>query len=473
MTISSPGIGSGLDVQSIVSKLVALEKAPLGPLQQKASGLSSKLSAYGQLKSQIATLQDQAGKLAEATNWQQKKVTSSDASVTGTATAAAASAAFTLEVSQLARAQSVNSGLIPSGSPVGEGALKIQIGTWSGGAFAAGAASEVSIDITAADDTLAKVAAKINGANAGVTATVLRDASGERLLMRSSTTGEASGFRIQTADSDGDNLDNAGLSRLAFDPESGSNGLQLTQSAQDTEATINGVAVRSATTIFAGTIDGLTFKVGAVTTGPVEISIDADTESAKKSVSDFVNAYNGLSIALGEMTRYNPDSKTAGTLQGDSTAVQLQSAMRQLLGSLGPAGGEILRLTDIGVQFQSNGTLKVDDTKLSAALAKPAQLQAFFAADPAGTEQDGLATRIKAFTTGLLGVDGVFETKTASIQSAVKRNTQDQDLVNERASRTEVRLLAQYSRLDTQLAGLNALNSYISQQVTTWNKSKN
>ncbi len=472
MTISSPGIGSGLDIQSIVSKLVALEKAPLGPLQAKASGLSLKLSAYGQLKSQIATLQDQAGKLAQSSSWQQKSVTSSDASVTGTATATAASAAFTLEVSQLARAQSVNSGLIPTGSPVGEGALKIQVGSWSGGAFTAGAASEVSIDITAADDTLAKVAAKINGANAGVTATVLRDASGERLLMRSSVTGEASGFRIQAADSDGDNLDNAGLSRLAFDPENGSNGLQLTQSALDTEATINGVPVRSATTTFSDTIDGLTFKVGAVTTSPVEISIDPDTSSAKKNVTDFVNAYNSLSIALREMTRYNPDSKAAGTLQGDSTAVQLQSAMRQLLGGLGPAGGEFSRLSDIGVQFQTDGTLKVDDTKLNAALAKPDQLQAFFAADPAGTEQDGLATRIKAFTTGLLAVDGVFDTKTASIQSAVKRNALDQDRVNDRAGRTELRLLAQYTRLDTQLAGLTSLNSFISQQVTMWNKSR-
>jgi len=199
MGISSPGIGSGLDIQGIVAKLVALEKQPLQQLQVKASGLNAKLSAYGQLKSQIANLQDQAAKLASASSWETMAVTSSNAgAVVGTATSAAAATAFSMEVSQLARAQSAGSGVFGTGTAPGTGSLKIQLGTWAKGdftpeadgtaEFTPGSGSEVSIDITAADDTLAKVAAKINAAGAGVNATVLRDASGERLLVRSSAT---------------------------------------------------------------------------------------------------------------------------------------------------------------------------------------------------------------------------------------------------------------------------------------------
>lgn len=481
MGISSPGIGSGLDIQGIVAKLVALEKQPLQQLQVKASGLNAKLSAYGQLKSQIANLQDQAAKLASASSWETMAVTSSNAgAVVGTATSAAAPTSFSMEVSQLARAQSAGSGVFGTGSAPGTGTLKIQLGTWAKGDFSPeadgtaeftpGSGSEVSIDITAADDTLAKVAAKINAAGAGVNATVLRDASGERLLVRSSATGEASGFRIQAVDDDGNSSDAAGLSRLAFDPQNASNGLSLTMAARDTLATINGVQVRSANTTFADAIDGVTLTVGQVTTAPVEVSIKRDTAGARSNITAFVDSYNALNNALAAMTRYNPADKSAGTLQGDSTAVGLQSALRQLVGGMGTPGGTFGRLSDLGVQFQADGTLKVDATKLDAAMTQPDAVKAFFATDEAGTASDGMAVRIKDFATGMLGVDGLFATKTQSLQGAVKRNSADQERVVERASRREEQLLAQYNRLDANLGKLNALSTYVNQQVTMWNK---
>lgn len=483
MGISSLGIGSGgLDTRSIVDKLVALEQRPLQQLQVKASGLNARLSAYGQLKSQIANLQDQAGKLGTAATWEAMTVSSSNGgAITGSATSVAATTAFSMEVGQLAKAQSAGSAVFATGSPVGTGTLKIQLGSWDKGdftpgvtdgtaVFSPGAASEVAINITAADDTLAKVAAKINAANAGVNATVLRDASGERLLMRSSATGEASGFRIQAVDGDGGHTDDSGLSRLAFDPENATAGLGLTQTAQDTKATINGVAVASSNTTFADAIEGVTLTVAQVTTAPVEVSIKRDTAGARSGINGFVESYNALSNALAAMTRYNPADKSAGTLQGDSTAVSLQAALRQLVGGMGTAGSEFGRLSDLGVQFQADGTLKVDSTKLDAAMAKPDALKAFFTADEAGTASDGMALRVKDFAAGMLGSDGVFATTAKSIQGAVKRNSEDQERVAERASRLETRLLAQYTRLDTNLNRLSALNSYVTQQVAQWNR---
>ena len=132
MGISSAGIGSGLDVKSIVSQLVALEQKPLSQLQVKASTIGAKLSAYGQLQSQMANLQDMAGKLATASNWEAMSVSSSNAAISGTATTAASATAFTVEVSHLARSQMVGSApLAPAGSPVGAGALRIELGAWS------------------------------------------------------------------------------------------------------------------------------------------------------------------------------------------------------------------------------------------------------------------------------------------------------------------------------------------------------
>ena len=479
MSISSPGIGSGLDVQGIVSKLVALEKRPLGQLQTAAAGLNARVSAYGQLKSQIANLQDQAAKLASSSTWGAMSVSSSNsAAVSGVATDKAVATAFSVEVSQLARAQSAGSSVFATGSAVGIGTLKVQLGSWGKGVddkdvFTAGAGAEVSIDITAADDTLAKVAAKINGAKAGVTATVLRDASGERLLMRSSDTGVAQGFRIQAAE----DASAPGLARLAFDPQdsAATGAMALTQSAQDTLATINGVPVASKNNTLTDAVEGLTLTVAQLTDAgkPVEIGIKSDTAGSRSAIKNFVESYNALSNAMGSMTSYDAKTKTAGTLQGDSTAVNLQSALRRRVGGRGALGvesGGFGRLSDVGVQFQADGTLKIDDAKLDAALKKPEALKNFFSADPEGTASDGMAVRIKEFAAGMLGADGMFATKTKSLESSVKRNATDQQKVNDNAARTEARLLAQYARLDATMGKLDALNSYVSQQVSQWNR---
>lgn len=479
MSISSPGIGSGLDVQGIVSKLVALEKRPLGQLQTAAAGLNARVSAYGQLKSQIANLQDQAAKLASGSTWGAMSVSSSNATaVSGVATDKAVATAFSVEVSQLARAQSTGSSLFTTGSAVGTGTLKVQLGGWGKDgddkdAFTAGAGAEVSIDITAADDTLTKVAAKINGAKAGVTATVLRDGSGERLLMRSSETGVAQGFRIQATEDAGA----PGLARLAFDPQdsAATGAMALTQGAKNTLATINGVPVASKNNTLTDAVEGLTLTVAQTTEvgKPVEIGIKSDTAGSRSAIKNFVESYNALSNAMGSMTSYDAKTKTAGTLQGDSTAVNLQSALRRLVGGMGALGVESSgfgRLSDVGVQFQADGTLKIDDTKLDAALKKPEALKNFFSANPEGTASDGMAVRIKEFAAGMLGADGMFATKTKSLEGSVKRNATDQQKVTDSAARTEARLLAQYARLDATMGKLDALNSYVSQQVSQWNR---
>lgn len=484
MAISSIGIGSGLDVKSIISQLIALEQKPLGQLQVKASSITAQLSSYGQLKSQMANLQDMAGKLASASNWNAMTVSSSNsAAISGTATTAAAVTSFSVAVSQLAQAQTAGSAsLAPTGSPVGAGTLRIDLGAWSASGpntFTKSDAAAVDVKVSESD-TLSQIAEKINAAGAGVTATVLKDDTGERLLMRSSATGEASAFRIQALAepvapaTEGDAITNStGLGRLAYDPANVTGGLSLTQAALNTKATVNGVAVSSQGNKLEA-IAGVTLNVSKLIPAgePAEVNIKRDTAAAKSSISNFVASYNAISSALTEMTKYDAATKTGGTLQGDSTAVSLQATLRRMVGGSGPGGSSFSRLSDLGVEFQKDGSLKVNDTKLDAALTKPDDVKAFFMADSGSEGGSGLALRLKDFAAGLLNTSGTLSTRSDALKSASDRNTKEQERMSDRIGKTQARLEAQYSRLDASMGKLSALSNYMNQQVTQWNNTK-
>ena len=493
MAISSVGLGSGINVEDTVAKLVAFEQRPIQALQTKATAINSQVSAFSQLKSQISNLQTQVAKLSSMDTWQGRVLSSSNAAtVTGTATSKAALGTYDVKVSQIASAQTIASGLVAKDTALGEGKLTINLGEWvrdpADPADASspatlplvlktndnkGVPASVSIDITADDDTLAKVAAKINAANAGVTATVLRDHTGERLTLQSSTTGANAAFSVTAEEVAG----KPGLKRFEYAGGAGGGaGMARSQDAQDTKATVNGIEMFSRNLSFTDVADGLTLTVSqkmADTDAAVRITIKGDTATAKSALTNLVESYNALSSAMTTMTAYDPATKTAGTLQGDSTAINLQSALRRLLSGNSGAGGSFNTLSQIGLEVQADGKLKIDDTKLTKALEKPDDLAKFFAADPEGDADDGLGVRLKSFTAGLLSSDGVFATKDTSMKAQLKRNTQDQERLTTRVNNYEKRLLAQYTALDVKMASLTSLDNYVTQQITSWNKSTN
>ncbi len=486
MGLSSVGIGSNLNVTEMVAGLVALEKKPIAALQVKATAINSQMSAYSQLKSQISNLQTQVNKLTSAATWQGRILSSSNtAVVSGTATDKAAYGTYDVAVQQMASAQSLGSALVPKDSRVGEGKMIINLGEWVRNPTDAqppAAATlplqlkpnevpqSVTIDIGPEDDTLAKVAAKINAANGGVTATVLSDHTGDRLALQSTETGSNAAFTVAVEEK----LGQEGLKRFEYlGGKGGSPGMVRSQEALNTEATINGIAMSSRNNVFKEVAAGVSLTVSqksAAGDPPVRITIKGDTEAAKTALKNFVESYNALSSAMTTMMAYDKDTKTAGTLQGDSTAVNLQSALRRLLSSGSGAGGAFTALSQTGLEFQANGSLKIDDEKLTKALEDPDSMAKFFAADLEGSDNDGLGVRLKEFTTGLLSSDGVFATKDESMKGQLKRNTQDQERMMTRVNAYEKRLLAQYTALDVKMASLTALDSYISQQVSQWNK---
>lgn len=471
-TLSSPGIGSGLDIKNIVSQLVALEKRPLESLKLQAATVQTKISAFGQVKSLVSTLSDAAGKLTSVTGWNAVSTTSSDSKmVSATAIGGTLPTSFSVEVQGLAKAQATASAaLFPVGGGLGAGTLRLELGKWtvSPASFTPAAGIPVDIQILATD-TVSDVASKINGANAGVTASVLTDASGERLLLRGKNTGEEAGFRLSVfegGDTDplsAQNTDATGLSRLV-------SGSTVTQAAENARATVNGIAVTSATNSFANTVSGVTFKAEQVTTAPVEITVSKDSSGVQKNIEEFVTAYNAINDLLQEATKYDSATKSAGLLQGDSTAITLQNSLRNALQSVTKGSSVFQRLSDVGITQQRGGNLSIDSSKLSKAMENMDELRNMFRSTGTGAAE-GIAVRIKKVATDLLSSEGFFKTKDDVLKRSLERNTREQTKVNEKASRFEAQLNAKYSALDAKISSLNALNAYIGQQVTTWNKS--
>ena len=469
-SISSPGIGSGLDVTSIVSKLMEVEKRPLSLLQTKASTLQSKVSAYGQVKSALAGLYDAAKALTDTDTWKSKTITSSNANaLTATVGSTALAGNFAVQVNALAKAQTLNSGVVPTGSAIGEaGKLRFETGTWStDGTTFTGAGSPVTIDI-AATDTLADIAGKVNSQASGLTAVVVKGTSGDQLLFRGTTTGAASGFSVSALDAAGDDTLTAGSALLKLDYDqvgkaNGTSGMTQTAAAANASLSIDGIAVSSATNTVTSAVEGITLNL--VTEGASSlVSVVTDTQSMKTKIEGFRDAYNKLNNLLAGLTKYDQASKSAQPLQGDGTAVGLQSALRGMIGTPGPASGSLNYLTDMGLQLQRDGTLSLDNTKLTSALSDLPNLQNFL------TATDGLATRFRDFAFTANGSGGNVSNRNQALRDALSRNSTEQERATARLEQIQTRLLTQYSRLDSNLASLSSLNSFISQQVAQWNK---
>ena len=480
-TISSIGIGSGLDVASIIASTIAVEKVPLTKLQETATTIQTKLSAFGQIQSFVSSFRDASAQLQNASSYAVTSASSSDPTAVGAAsTTDAVPGTYAVSVSALASTQSTVSatGQFAAGTDVvGTGSITISLGSWSTGQTAFTAkpgASDIVIPIGAGENTLAGIRDKINAANAGVSATLVTDANGTRLALQSSATGATNGFRITTADDDTNNTDALGLSRLAFDPPSGTAGTTQTQAAANTKATINGIAVETTDSTLTNVVGGITFNLSKVTTAPVTVNITRNTDSVKALVTNFVASYNALASFLSSATAYDAASKKAALLQGDATTTGLQNQLRTAVSQPTTASTTFGTLSDLGIEFQKDGRLKINDTKLSAALTKLPELStALTKVDLTTPGNNGLAKKLTTWADGLLSSSGSIAGKTKSIQSQIASNQKDQDKLSARIDADQARLSAKYTSLDKTLSVANGLQKYVTQQIATWNKSSN
>ena len=477
--ITSLGIGSGADINSIVTQLTALESRPLVQMRSAANVLQTQVSSYGQLSSLFGALQSAANNLTGSSLWTRSTATSSDdtaVAVVGGSTAAAGS--YAVSVQKLAANQTVVSttSYADASELVGSGTLTLDIGKWDlppMNFLPQVGRTPVTLPITASD-TLQTLRDKINGLGAGVNASIVTDSNGARLSLRSSSSGTENGFRLSVADGDGNDADANGLSRFAFNPGGGSTQMEQKLAASNAEATVNGIAVVSASNELSGVIDGLTLRLRKEGLASTSIAVTSDRDVVKTAIQGFADAYNTLSKAITDQTKYDPGTKVGGPLQGDSAATGLQRQLRNLLNVASGASATFGRLSDVGLQVQRDGTLKVDAGKLDNATANLTELKkAFSNSDPGNSANDGFARRYAQLATQVLGTDGSLTTRTEGLRNRITKNGEDQANLSDRVERFRARLVAQYTVLDGNLSKLNALSSYVTQQMNMLNKASN
>ena len=479
-SLSSVGLsGTGLD-ENVITKLVALEKKPAESLSSKNSTLQTKVSTWGKIQSAFSSLKDAANKLTQSDFWKATSATSSnDTAVSVSTSSSATASSYAVTVSQLAQGQMIASSAFASKTAaVGEGTLRIELGSYATNNAVAPpavtfnakvAATAVDISIGPGDNTLEKIRDRINGANAGITASIVNDAAGSRLVMRGAH-GETNAFRVSVTE----NGTVPGLAALAYTAETGgTSAMTRTQSAQNAQATINGLSVSSESNTLGDVVDGVTLTLKQTTSTPANINVAQDTANITKGVNDFISAYNNVVSTIRVQTLYDEASKTAGPLQGDSTARGLLSQMRNLITSDSTATSSFARLFDMGIVTNTDGTLKMTTNKFNDVLgSKLTDMQKYFAnSDETVASKNGMAQRIKALASQVLDTNGAIANSTDGLKATIKRNTNKIEDINDRASLYEARLRKQYTALDTSMSKLNGLQSYVSAQLAALNKS--
>jgi flagellar hook-associated protein 2 len=379
MAISSTGLGSGLDIRSLVDQLVAAERAPAqGRLDRRQARLQTQLSAFGSLKGALSGFRDQVKSLADIKLFGQMKASSSKSDIIGvTATTSAEAGSYQVEVSALAQAQSLASQAFASaGGAVGGGTLTFRFGTVTTDAttgdvagFSQNAERATKNVAIAAGSTLTQIRDAVNEADVGVQASIINDGSGERLVFSGKDSGAANGFVVDVTDDDGAHTDNAGLSRLAFNASASYS--DRTRAGQDAQISINGLSITRAKNEITDAIEGVTLSLSAITSGSVNIDVSRDKAAVQGKIKSFVDGYNKLQQQITQLTKYDAENNRASVLTGNSLVRQLNSSLRGLLtdpvGVLD--GNAVSSLSDLGIVSKVDGTLEIDNGKLDKALS--------------------------------------------------------------------------------------------------------
>lgn len=466
-SISSAGVGSGLDIEGIVSGLMAVERKPITQIQTQQSGLRSDISAYGRVQGALSALQSATQSLKTGSAFAAAKAKSSDSTIlTASATSGAPSGSVSVEVSQLAKAQQLTKGGFASSSAtIGTGTLTLEIGSYSGPTFTADpekAAKSITID--SSNNTLAGIRDAINNAQAGVSAVIVNGASGAQLFVTSNDQGTNNAIRMQQTGGDG------GLAAIAFDNGATAGGLSEATAPLDALLKVNGVDIVSSSNNVAGAVDGLTLNLLKTNVGsPATVSVAPDTDTTQTNVGNFVKAYNDLNKILRDLTSYDPATKKAGDLNGDPTIRSIQSQLRSSFGGVASNGG-FGSLSEIGLGFGSDGSLSLNAGKLAEALANPTKSVSRVFATTNGVE--GLASLIDMRVTTMLGSEGLVTGKVDGLNQRVASLDKRTAALETRMSSIEARYRAQFTLLDVTVASMNATSSYLKQQLASLSSSR-
>lgn len=379
-SISSLGVGSGIDVRGLVDQLVAAERQPVeSRLNRREAKLEAELSAFGTLKSALSDFSDAVKGLSNADSFRSARASSSSEAieVTGSDSVDQA-AAFGIQVDALAQAQSLSSGSFDSPTAeLGSGSLTFRFGTVAtdeAGAITGftqnPARATATIDIPEGSSSLSDVRDAVNDADIGIRASVINDGAGERLVFNATDTGAANGFVVDVADDDGSLADTEGLSRLQYNQDSAQ--LQQNRASADAALVVDGLSVTRPSNEISDLLEGATLNLRATTTTPADVRVEPDRSKAKELIAGFVEAYNEVQTQIESVAGYDAEAQEGGVLQGNALVRSVESNMRRLVtGTVEVMEGQSVRaLADIGITTTREGTLTIDDAKLDARLSE-------------------------------------------------------------------------------------------------------
>jgi len=452
------GAGSGLDIQSLVNQLVAAERAPAETrINRREREINTLLSAFGRLKSALSSFSDTLDGLKNANTFRDRTAASSDEQVaTVTASSGASAASYTLDVTRIAQAHKLTAG---GGSYSGQtGTLTLEIGQYDGGSNSFTASRSATLTIDSSNNTIQGIRDAINDADIGISATIINDGTNDILSITADDTGTANTIRISVSgDSDGSDVDGAGLSAFTFDPTGAgaSNATEVSQ-ALDAEFTIDGIAITSSSNTLTSTISGLSVELKSA--GSSTLTVEEDIDAAKEKIQSFVDAYNELSSTIRELTKYEGEGGNNGVLLSDSAVFGMDMRIRSIIGSASTSGGDFSSLMEIGFASDpETGQLKLDTTELENALK---------------SNFDGVGELIAEYTTQIsdyvdtqLGIDGVLTTRTQGLDATLRDLSEQRDALELRIESVRARYTAQFSRLDSLIASLNSTGAFLTKQL--------
>lgn len=449
-TISALGTGSGLDLNSLVEQLLRAERAPVeNRLNQRQERVESQLSALGLFSGALSGLRDAARNLQNGNGLGARQAVSGNPDLfSATARENTAPGSFAVRVVNLAEADKLASqAFADSGAAVGTGTLS----------FASGEQS-FSITVDESSNSLADIRDAINRApdNRSVSASIINDADGARLILTGRNTGAENAISVTASGGNG------GLSALTIDPDEAV-GLNRIASATDAVVEIDGFTITSASNRIEGAIDGITLDLKAADPeNATTLTINENRSAIIGRVQTFVDRFNALADVLEGLAGYNPDTEEAGPLLGNATVRSVAGQVRSILSGQipgAPAGAN--SLVAIGVTSNGEGRLQIDQGRLNQAIDdRPQALTELFTGD------DGLGARLTGYLGNIVGAGSVLEGQSNNLQSRLQDIARQRESLDARLERVEARFVRQFSALDSLIAELNQTSAFLEQQFS-------
>jgi flagellar hook-associated protein 2 len=466
-TLSTPGLGSGLDVQSLVAKLMAVEQKPLSLLDTQEAKFQTKLTSLGSITGALSSLQSAAKTLASASSVQYSAA-ESDSSVLTAATASdALPGKYSVKVNTLAQAQSLLAvGKSSTTAAIGGGSdttLTFTFGTITGTAdpitgmypnatfVASTVKASGSVAIGSSNNTLAGIRDVINAGNFGVTANIVNDGSLSpyRLTITSNDTGAANSLSISVS---GDS-EIGSLLGYEFPITAAPQNLQQTQGARNADLTIDGVNITSASNTITGAIQGITLNLAkeTATNSPVSVTVQRDSSGLVSALSGLVKAYNTAHASITGATA------KGAVLQGDGGVLGLKRQIAAILGSAQSTSGAYTTLSSLGIGFSKDGALVFDTAKANVALAT----------DPTGVAAltATIGNAIDNAATSLLGAAGPISSKKDGISRSIKDIGSRRTNLQHRIELLQQRYQKQFGALDSLLSSMNQTSTFLTSQL--------